>query len=192
MSTKKEYELYNPKRFKIQLEERDFSRQRKIDLLLPLDIFYRMIDVLSEELRQYFIALHTHKNETTERMKDGGIITKHGILKHKIFKRLFILDRILKTPHFQEIYGQNWKSFKNRLYNPFVKPNSIRDFQQRYYMIFELLSFLMLNKGVLPYPYEVQRFCNKYRALHTKTHLEKEKRFWKELIKIHKKKRQTK
>lgn len=188
----KTYEIYDPKRFKVQLEEEDFSKQRTIDLSLPLRIFYSFIDVLSEELRQYFIALHTHKNDITQRMKDGGIITKHGILKYKIFKRLFIFDRILKTPHFQEIYGQNWKSFKIRQHNPLVKLNSIRDFSQRYYMIFELLSFLIMNEGVVPYPYEVQRFCDRYQALNTKTDLKKDKKFWKELVQIHKTKRQGK
>lgn len=190
--SKKAYELYDPKRFSIKLEERDFSRQRQISLSFPQDVLYRMIDVFSEELRQYLIALQTHKNETIEKLKDGGIITKHGMLKYKIFKRLFILDRILKTPHFQEIYNQKWDSFKIRTHNPFVKPGSIYDFHQRYHMIAEILSFLMMNEGVVPYPYEVQRFCDRYRALHTKTYLKKSKTFWKELVNIYKEKRQAK
>ncbi len=88
--SKKDYELYDPKRFKVQLEEQGFSKQRNIDLSLPLSIFYSFIDVLSEELRQYLLALQTHKNETLNKLKDGGLVTKHGILKYKIFKRLFL------------------------------------------------------------------------------------------------------
>lgn len=188
----KTYELYDPKRFRVQLEEEDFSKQRNIDLSVPLSVFYSFIDVLSEELRQYFTALKTHKNDVIRKMKDGGLMTKHGILKYKIFKRLFILDRVLKTQHFQQIYGLNWKPFKLKTLNPFVKPGSINDLQQRYYVIFEILSFLIMNEGVVPYPYEVQRFCDRYKALHTKTHLKKDKNFWKELVELRKKKRETK
>lgn len=190
--SKKDYELYDPKRFKVQLEEQAFSKQRNIDLSLPLSIFYSFIDVISEELRQYFIALKTHKNETIKKMNDGAIITKHGMLKYKIFKRLFILDRILKTPHFQEIYNQEWKSFKLKTFNPFVKPGSVQDFHQRYYTIFEMLSFLMMNEGVVPYPYEVRRFCDKYRAMHAKKDLKKSGTFLKDLVRIQKEKRQVK
>lgn len=190
--SKKDYELYDPKRFKVQLEEQGFSKQRNIGLSLPLSIFYSFIDVLSEELRQYLLALQTHKNETLNKLKDGGLVTKHGILKHKIFKRLFIIDRMLKTPHFQEIYNQQWKTFKLKTFNPFVKPGSVEDFQQRYYAIFEILLFLMMNEGVVPYPDEVKRFCDKYRSMHTKKYLKKSGTFLKDMVRIQKEKRQVK
>ena len=192
LMSKKICEPSDPNRSRVQLEEDNFAKQRNIDLSLALSIFYSSIDVLSEELRQYFIALKTHKNDTIRKMKDGEIITKHGILKYKIFKRLFILDRILKTQYFQEIYDQNWKSFKLKTLNIFVRPGSTQDFHQRYYVIFEIISFLIMNEGVVPYPHEVQRFCDRYKALNTKTDLKKDKMFWKELVEIHKKKRQSK
>lgn len=180
---KKEYALFDVKKFKIDVEEEIFSKQKQIILSLPLDVLYILLDTISARITSCFLSLASKDDEIVDRIEDGGVVTKHGVLKHTIFKILFVFDRILQLDHFQELYNHSWEFDESvdKEYNPFVKEGSEEDFYKRYMAIGEVLHHLVGKEGFMPYPSEVKRFCDKLRSMHDEEHWNKSDKFWREV-----------
>ena len=180
---KKEYELYDPKKFKIDVEEKIFSKQKQILLSLPLDVLYILLDTISARITSCLLSLASKNDEIIDKTEDSGVVTKHGVLKHTIFRMLFLFDLILHLDHFQELYDHSWEFDEgiDKKYSPFIKEGSEEDFYKRYMAIKELLYHFIDKEGIVPYPSEIKRFCGKLRSMHDEEYWKKSDKFWKEI-----------
>lgn len=182
---KKEYEFFDVNQFRVDVEESVFSKQTQITLTLPKDILYYILQGITELTTKSILTIVSRDDKVINKPEDGGVITTHGIQKYKIFRMVLVLDQILKLDHYQEIYDHSWEFDKNvekKDYDHFVEEGSEEDFFQRYMSILEMLYLLTGKEGLVPYPSEVKRFCDKLRSMHSEEYWkEAQEKFWKEV-----------
>jgi len=161
-----------------------YTELDQIIIKLPEDTLRYILESLNYALQSHFMYLKTKEDKPLHELKNGTKISLLEDLEGKIFRGIALLEYLLKQDYYQKFLKYEY-TFQYEKGNEILRINGEprEELDRHFFPLVVLIRLLIMNEGIIEYPPEIKRFCNKILSLHSPKFIESMKEDWEKIAK---------